>query len=121
MPKKREPINPAWPYTEIVIDGTTYKMVFDYAALAQAEDYLLRQGHEVNILVPMLRRTFSSLRVLFAVSLVAYHPDLDFSETQNWVTKENILEVIQAVDAAWNEAMPKEGEGPPQPEQQPGA
>jgi hypothetical protein len=108
--------DPTLPYTEIVIDGETYKMCFTYSALAAAEDALLAKGHQVNILLPMLRRTFSSLRVLFAVSLYTYHPELDYEETQDWVTYENLLHVIDAVDKTWKQSLPdKAPADPPKP------
>jgi hypothetical protein len=104
------------PFTEITIDGKVYKMCFQHRALAAAEDALLAKGHDVNILIPMLRRTFSSLRVLFAVSLYTYHPELDFAATQDWVTHDNLLEVIQAVDESWNQShAEKKPADPPTP------
>lgn len=119
MPKKTPTTtpDPTLPFTPITIDGKEYKMVFQHAALALAEDKLLAKGYEVNLLISYLRRTFSSMRVLFAASLVAYHPEVDFNEAQNWVTHDNILEIIQAVDAAWKKSMPEPVKSDPtQPE-----
>ena len=92
-------------------------MVFQHAALAVAEDKLLAKGYNVNLLVSYLRRTLSSVRVLFAASLVAYHPDLDFDEAQNLVDHDNIVEILQAIDNAWKKNLPDPSPDPPQPEE----
>jgi hypothetical protein len=119
MPKKPELVStpdPSLPFTGITINGKVYKMVFKHSSLAIAEDKLLARGYEVNLLVSYLRRTFSSVRVLFAASLLAYHPDLDFNEAQDLVDDENILEIVQAIDKAWHkssaEADADAGAGP---------
>lgn len=100
-------VNPALPFTTIEIDGVIYKMCFQHRALARAEDALLKKGHDVNMLVPMLRRTYSTTRVLFAASLYTYHPDLDFEAAQDLCRPDNVLEIMQACDAEWKQAMPE--------------
>ncbi len=122
-----EQSNPALPYKEIEINGQTLKMVFDYGALATAEDELYRKGYEASLLGAMLKRgrTFSSLRVLFAMSLYAYQPEIDPVQAQNWLTADNLLQVIAAVDRAWDTSVPDatpetdaEAGDPPKPSQQ---
>jgi len=118
MKKVVEIIDPTLPFSEITVDGKVYKMCFTYEALAAAEDAMLAKGHEVNILVPMLRRTFSSVRTLFSVGLYTFHPELDPAVTKLWVTSENLLQVLEAIDSAWSKSMPdSKPADPPQPEE----
>jgi hypothetical protein len=114
---KAAPADPSLPYEEILIDGATYKMVFKYSALAAAEARLSAMGYDVSLLVPMLRwKTFSSIRILFAVSLFAYHPELDPEVTQDWVTQEMLPEIFLAIDKAWKKSTPEGKPGnPPKP------
>lgn len=108
--------DPALPFTPIKINGKTYKMVFTFGALALAEEKLIAKGFDVNLLVAMIRRTFSTTRTLFAASLYAYHPEVDFSEAQDWVTQDNIVEILIAIDKSWNKSMPDaEPDAPQQP------
>jgi hypothetical protein len=117
MPRKATPTaspNPTLPFQTIEIDGVAYKMCFDYEALAQAEEALMRKGYEVNLLIAMIRRNFSTLRVLFAVSLMPYQPDMDFHVAQSLVTKHNVLNILQAVDQAWAQSTPEKKPADPQ-------
>jgi hypothetical protein len=108
--------NPTLPFTEITIEGKTYKMVFQHAALALAEDKLRAKGHDVNLLGVYMQRTFSNVRVLFACSLIAYQPDIDFEKVQDLVDHENIIEILAAVSGAWTKSMaPPDSENPPKP------
>lgn len=98
--------DPTLPFEPITIDGKTYKMVFQHAALAHAEDVLRARGHEVNLLGIYLNRTFSNVRVLFAASLLAYHPELPFEEALGLVDNETIIPILVALSKAWNKSMP---------------
>jgi hypothetical protein len=115
---KAVPPNPVLPFTPITIDGRTYKMVFQHASLAKAEDELRARGHDVNLLGVYLKRTYSNVRVLFAASLLAYQPEMDFEEAQNLVTDKTIVEILVAVNDAWNKNTPDpEKSNPPVPEE----
>ena len=104
---------PAQPFTPIEIDGKTYKMVFTFGALELAEERLLAKGFDANLLMAMVRRTFSTTRTLFAASLYAYHPEVDFDEARDWVTQGNITEILLAIDKAWKQSMPDAEPGAP--------
>lgn len=112
-------VDPSLPFSEIGIDGKIYKMVFKYSALAAAEAKLIGMGYKVSLLLPMVRKdTLFGIRVLFAVSLYAYHPELDPEQTQEWVNDDNILDIFQAIDDAWKKSMPAGRPGnPPKPDQ----
>jgi hypothetical protein len=107
-----------YPFTEIVIEGNTYKMCFSFAALAMAEISLRNQGYDVNLLQGLIVRTFATLRVLFAASLHVYHPELLFEATMDWLTPYNAHEVLLAVNKAWalsHDDGSKEEKNPPEP------
>jgi hypothetical protein len=104
---RAEPIDPTLPFTEIAIAGKTYKMCFDYEALAQAETRLVKMGHDVNLNVCLPRLNFANTRVLFAASLLTYQPDTDFVAAKALVTRLNLFAVLNAMITAWNEEMPE--------------
>ena len=106
------------PFTEIVIAGKTYKMCLDYDALEAAESALIAMGrYEVNILVSMVRRNLGTTRTMFAASLFAYQPEIDFLAAKRLVTRNNIAMIYDALEAAWKQALPEPKPGtPPGPE-----
>jgi len=105
--KPVEKIDPTLPFTEIEIGGTTYKMCFNYDAIAQTEVKLLARGHDANLLTRLCNLTFDSVRVLFAVSLFPYQPETDFEAAKNLVTRELIIPITNAMLEAWNVNMPE--------------
>lgn len=120
MAKKKN--DPTLPFTEITIDGVTYKMCFVFDALAQAEDALIAAGHDANLMFRCPPFTFASIRILFAASLLAYQPDTDFETAKSLITFRNKGVVLSAVMKAWNLNMPAPDtdvpKGPPEPANQ---
>jgi hypothetical protein len=119
MPNPKPPApNPAKPFTEVTIDGTTYKMCFTYAALAHAEDILTARGYDINIVRFMLKRNFSTTREVFVASLLEYQPELfpggdeergpAIDKLLGLVREDTILEILVAVDAAWKQSTPEQ-------------
>ncbi|GGA80690.1 hypothetical protein GCM10011507_34880 [Edaphobacter acidisoli] len=102
-----EKIDPTLPFTEIEIDGKTYKMCFNHRALARAEVKLLAAGHDANLLLRIGNLTFDSVRTLFAVSLYHYQPEMDFDTALKLFTRELALPITNAMLEAWNGNMPK--------------
>ena len=100
-------IDPTMPYTEITIDGETYKMAASHRALAIAEDYLVRAGHDCNILLAKLKPSLRGIRAQFAASLHHYHPEVPFETALDLVNDGNLLEVIQTLQAAGKKAEPE--------------
>src|SRR5580704_7905045 len=88
--------DPTLPFTEITIAGATYKMCFDYEALAKAETILVRMGHDVNLNVCLPRLNFANTRVLFAASLLAYQPETDFEVAKALVSRLNLFAILDA-------------------------
>jgi hypothetical protein len=121
--------NPTLPFEEIEIGGTTYKMCFDYDSLANAEAIFLRAGVDVNLNFCLPSLSFSSVRTLFACSLLTYQPGMKYADAVALVTRDNNISILQAIIRAWNLSVPDAEEtagaevqpDPPQPEPQPGA
>lgn len=105
-------MNPAMPFSEIEIGGKTYKMCFDYDALADAESKFVQQGHDVNLNFCLPRLNFSSTRILFAASLHHYQPELGFKPSLALVTRDNNIDILQAIIKAWNLNVPEAEEQP---------
>lgn len=106
------------PYTEVTLDGKIYKACFDYDALGRAETALIARGHhDANLLYRMPHPSFDNVRVIFAVSLLAYQPELSFEDAKKLVTPKNIFVVTEALYSAWNQSMPEKEKGsrPPEP------
>jgi len=122
MPDPRK-IDPTVPYTIIEIGGTTYKLACTHRGIALAEEELLRRGRsDVNLLVAKLRPSVGGTRVLFAASLLHYQPETDFEAAQDLVNDENLVEVLNALDASRAKSFPEPTEethaDPQQPAQQ---
>lgn len=112
--------NPVRPFTEIEVNGEKYKMCFTYGALAEAETAMLRRGIDVNLNLCLPRLNFANTRILFAASLLAYHPDIDPRESMNWVTAENNIFIVTSILKAFEANTPKRKSGksdPPDPDQ----
>lgn len=103
--------DPTMPTGEIEIDGTRYRMCFDFAALAQAEGELQAKGIPVNILASIKLNSISSVQTLFAASLRRYQPDLDWFDALKLVTWQTYAAIAPAVAYALSEAM-----APPKPD-----
>lgn len=103
---KTAKIDPTLPFTSIEIDGETYKMCFDHGALAVAEEALMERGFDANLMFRCPPFTFSSIRILFAASLLAYQPDTDFEKAKSLITFRNKAQVMAGVIAAWNISVP---------------
>jgi hypothetical protein len=111
-------VDPVLPFTEVEIDGKTYKCAFSYKALAKSESFLISRGHtDANLLYRLPHLTFDNVRVIFACSLVPYQPDMDFEAAMELVTPGNIFGIIEKMLKAWGAAMPEpeKGERPPEP------
>lgn len=115
-------VDPTLPFTEVTIAGRLYKCAFDYESLAKAEMLLISRGHyDANLLYRLPHLTFDNVRVIFACSLLAYQPEIDFAEAKALVTAQNLFEIANKMMDAWKANMPEKekekGARPPEPEQ----
>lgn len=109
--------NPVLPFQEINIEGITYKMCFDFGALADAETRMIAKGIDVNLNFCLPRLNFANTRILFAASLMAYHPEIDPVVAMGWVSPHNNLEILNAILDAWKQSVPGAKSGPRKPDQ----
>jgi len=112
-----EKLDPTLPYEEIVIDGQTYKMCFDFRAMAKGDAKLRAAGVDSRLLWQMPQLTLENLPIVFAASLVAFHPEISFEDAIALVDWDTIFELRDKVIEAWSAAFPKRGkqENPPKP------
>lgn len=99
-------VRPTLLFTEIAIEGTTYKMCFNLGALAKAETELLAQGHDVNILTALPSLNLSSTIILFAASLRKFHPEIPFEDAKELLTLPYVMVAANAIADAWKKALP---------------
>jgi hypothetical protein len=98
--------NPVLPYTEITIAGTTYKLACTHRGLRKAEEELERRGIRANLLLAKLQPSLRSTGILFAAALLPYQPETDFDAAQDLVDDDNLLTVIEALDATHAKSFP---------------
>ena len=106
--------DPTLPKTPIEIDGETYHVCFEYAALAEAEHAFELEGHEVNLLWALPNPTMYNTGVLFAAAVRTFHPELGFDGARALVNMGNVYAIVVALRDAWNKALPRPTENPPQ-------
>jgi hypothetical protein len=110
-----EKIDPTLPFTEIVIDGKTYKMCLDFGALAEAERELEKTDPTVSLLeCSWGLGKLQNLRVLFAASLRLYHPQMSVAERMALVTWGNAGTVLVKVRIAQGMFAPEAEANPPE-------
>jgi hypothetical protein len=111
MPKKKETAatDPTMPFTEITIDGTTYKLCFDYQALADAELALRKKGIDAKLLIAMPSLQYWSVRLIFAAALSVFHPEIEYADALKMVRPDTQLPIAEAIVAAWNGSIAEAG------------
>lgn len=117
MKKKTETsIDPTLPFTEITLDGATYKMCFDFGAIATVEAELRRAGKPVSLLQSSWELGMLDLQLLFAASLRPFHPDLDFEAAKRLVNWRNVDQIIVKIRQAQANFAPEQDDkaDPPQ-------
>jgi hypothetical protein len=101
------PADPTLPKTPITIGGTTYDLCFDLGALAEAEQALNREGHNVNLLAALPVMNLANVRVIFAAAIRKFHPEITFEQAMAMITLQNVYLIANAVSEAWQAALPE--------------
>ena len=107
MPKKSVEADPTMPKTPIVIEGKTYFMCLNLGALAKAEEELVANGYDVNLLISLPPINLRSTRIVFAASLRYFHPEIAYEDALELLTLPYVHAAYGAVIDAWNKAMPE--------------
>jgi hypothetical protein len=101
---------PELPFEPITIDGTEYKMCFDFGALAAAEEKLTEVGAlkptETLAFYPW-RLNMRTLPLLFAASLMHYQPNITLAEARKLVTWVTYPGIAEAIVLARDASLPK--------------
>lgn len=104
------PVDPTLPNTELEIGGTTYRLLFDFAALGIAERKLAESGEHVNMLMAMdiSRLGAQRLAIVFFASLVRMQPEMSFAQARALIDIQTFPAIYQKVVDAYVEAcVPK--------------
>lgn len=100
------PVDPTIETTDVVIGDKVYRMCFDLRSLAIAEEKLVGEGHNVNLLVALPRMDkIVNIRILFAASIQRFHPEIDFEDGLNLLNISNIYKVANAIASAVEKSM----------------
>jgi hypothetical protein len=97
--------NPTDPVVEITLGEKTYKLLFNFEAIASAEDVtgfsLISGLRSKDVDAPKI----SLVRALFWAQLRAYHPDLTYEAAAMLVTQWTWRSVWEKVIEAWVAGM----------------
>lgn len=99
--------DPTLPKTPIEIDGKTYDLCFDLGALAEAEQAINREGHQVNLLAALPVLNLTNVRLIFAAALRKFHPEVGYDEAVSMVTLANVYAIASVIAEAWKAALPE--------------
>jgi hypothetical protein len=103
------PPDPMQPTADVVIDGDVYRLCFDNLALAEAEEEMIRAGHDVCLLVQLPRLTLKCLFVNFTAAARKYQPWLKYEDALELVKPQHYIAVANALHECWEKCRaPKE-------------
>jgi hypothetical protein len=98
--------HPEKPSVKLKLDGVDYKLVYDFDAIAEAEEILDRplitglRGRDIAT------PTISLVRSMFFATAHATHPELTFEQVKALVTPKTIADIWVKVLEAWQRAQP---------------
>jgi hypothetical protein len=107
-------MNPVALATPLNLNGATYALLFDFEAVARAEEIvdrpLLTGLRQRDLNTP----TITLVRAMFFACLQANHPTVDYATVKSLVTRKNLSEIWTAVLSAWTAGLaePDEEEEP---------
>ena len=97
--------NPVQPTTSLTIAAVTYELLFDFEAVAAAEELtdraLLTGLRQRDINTP----TISLVRAMLFACIHANHPGVTYAEAKAFVTRKNLAEVWSHVLTAWTAGL----------------
>jgi hypothetical protein len=91
----------------VEIEGKTFNLCFEFAALAEAERFFQRQGHRVNLILALPNLSLESVREVFPCAARKYHPELSWEQAQALVTMQSVYPIATAIVQAWDQAAGK--------------
>ena len=98
--------HPEKPSVKLKLAGTEYTLVYDFDAIAEAEEILDRplitglRGRDIAT------PTISLVRAMFFATAHATHPELTFEQVKALVTRKTLADIWVKVLEAWQLAQP---------------
>jgi hypothetical protein len=112
-------IGPILPVVPITIEGTEYKLLFTFNAIADVEEMLLPAMPEINLLgAKWGALTAVKTRALFIAGLATHQPGLSFDERKRLcgvVCDGNLSQVVDAINVGYRNFMPEPSDAPLDP------
>lgn len=111
--------DPTIPDVSVEVDGSSYRLCFDFEALARAKAMLRKAGVEVNILrcLDFREVDVDTLPLLFFAAAHRFQPELSYAEAQRAVSLRTAEGILSGIFAAYTAAMSKDTANPPEPQQ----
>lgn len=99
--------NAVQPHVVATIGGHSYRLVFDFEAVAEAEDILDRALITGLTQKDVYRPTVSLVRAMLFGVIHREHPDLTYDAVKGLVNRDNLLEIWAKVFEAWVKSNPE--------------
>lgn len=101
-------MDPLKPTVDLVVGAQTYKLRFDFDAIAHAEDEtgipLLTGISRKDVKTPRI----SIVRGMLYAATLREHPEIAYSDVAGMVTRKTIIPIWEKVIEAWAKAMADE-------------
>lgn len=98
------------PYVALELNGESYRLAFDYAALSLAERKLADIGMQVNMLNALDLRSIGAERlpIVFYAALVKAHPEMTYEDAKALVSMRTYSAIFEKVVEAFIDSMKEE-------------
>ena|SRR5690242_11632775 len=112
------PADPTARFVPLKLGGTTYRLCFDFDAIAKAEEMT---GMQLLFGVDWSRITIVRARAMLVACMLKAHPDITPEKLTKYMTHKNMPKIQNALIDAWVNSTPDadDEENPPQPDPAP--
>lgn len=100
-------------YTELTLGKKTYKLAYDFDAIAKAEEIT---GLQLLLGINWHKLTAAQLRGLLYASLLKGQPEMKLADLNPLMRPKHLSEIAEAVVSAWVASNKDEEENPQTPE-----
>lgn len=111
--------DPILHFTDVRLNGKTYKLIYDFEAVAKAEDLT---GIPLLVGVDWGHINARRIRAMLFASLLKACPELKLEDVTKLINVRNLPKIERALIDAWVTSTPEaedEKENPPQPDPEP--
>jgi hypothetical protein len=112
--------DPTLHFTEVKLSGKTYKLIYDFDAVAKAEALT---GLPLLVGVDWSKINAQRIRAMLYASVLVAHPEIKLSDITKLITVRNLPRIERALVDAWVSSTPDPdeeiNENPPQPDPDP--